>query len=133
MNAAVAVALVTLLLAVGLLVWVTVDGVRHAVAVERNYARSVHDRPRQPRRCPWCGGWFNSTELQDAHEKDCDQQPSDEVLTSWGVPTPADVLAMAFPPHPGVLPEVYAGDDVTLDPRLLLAPYRRGRLGRWCE
>lgn len=132
MNAAEAAALAALLLGLGLLVCVTVDGVRHAVVVERTYARSVHDRPRQSRRCPWCGGWFNSTELQDAHEADCDLQPSDEDLSSWGVPTPADVLAMAFPPHPGVLPEVYAGNDVGRDPRLL-APFRRGRLGRWVE
>lgn len=70
-------ALAALLLALGLLIWVTVDGVRHAVVIERNYARSVHDRPRQSRRCPWCRGWFNSTELQDAHEEGCDQRPAD--------------------------------------------------------
>lgn len=132
MSAMDAAALAALLSLIASLVAGTVVGIRGAVAVERRYALSVHDRPRQSRRCPWCNAWFNSTELQDAHEADCDLQPSDEVLSSWGVPTPADVLALAFPPHPGVLPEVYAGDDVGRDPRLL-APFRRGRLGRWVE
>lgn len=72
-----AAALAALLLGIVLLIWATVDGVRHAVVVERTYARSVHDRPRQSRRCPWCRGWFNSTELQDAHEEGCDQKPAD--------------------------------------------------------
>ena len=75
MSAAAAAALAALVLALALLVWVTVDGVRHAVAVERRYANSVHGKPRQTRRCPYCRGWFNSTELQDAHERDCDQRP----------------------------------------------------------
>lgn len=71
-----AVALAALLAMLGSLVVGTVKGVRHAVAVERRYALSVHDRPRQERRCPGCRGWFNSTELQDAHEEGCDQMPA---------------------------------------------------------
>lgn len=71
-----AVALAALLSLVFALVAGTVKGVRHAVAVERRYARSMHDRPRQDRRCPYCTGWFNSSELQAAHERDCDQKPA---------------------------------------------------------
>lgn len=77
MSAMDAAALAALLSLLASLVVGTAAGIRHAVAVERRYALSVHDRPRQSRRCPWCNGWFNSTELQDAHERDCDQQPSD--------------------------------------------------------
>jgi len=67
---------------------------------------------RQNRRCPFCRAWFNTTALQDAHERDCDQRPTD--------PTPAEVLELAFPPHAGQLP----------DGRLIGYP-RRGQLGRW--
>jgi hypothetical protein len=76
MTAFDAAALAALLSLLASLVVGTVTGVRHAVAAERRYARSVHDLPRQSRRCPWCNGWFNSTQLQDAHERDCDQKPA---------------------------------------------------------
>lgn len=65
------------------LVWWTVGGVRRAVAVERRYAQEVRDHQRQDRRCPYCGGWFNTTALQDAHEEDCDQHPA--AVGRWSV------------------------------------------------
>jgi len=63
-----------------LVVWV-VKGMRRAAAVLQQV--------RQDRRCPFCGAWFNTTPQQDAHERDCDQKPTD--------PTPAEVLELAFP------------------------------------
>lgn len=74
---------------------------------------------RQTRRCPFCRGWFNSTELQDAHERDCDQRPT--------AATPAEVLALAFPDHDRMVPERYAPPSYSSP----VGEYRRHILGRW--
>lgn len=81
---------------------------------------------RQTRRCPFCGGWFNTTAQQDAHERTCDQRPTD--------PTPAEVLALALPPHHGPGPAHPLSTDIAeiyeVDPRMV-GHHRRSLLGRW--
>lgn len=125
-DAAALAALLSLL--VSLVRWM-VGGVRHAVAVEHRYVQLLREAEvrtgRQSRRCPFCGGWFNSTELQDAHERDCDQRPTD--------PTPAEVLALALPPHYASRNHPLSTDTAEIfevDPRLV-GHHRRGWLGRW--
>jgi len=84
-------ALAALLALVASVVLGTVKGMRHAVAVERRYSHQVRDAQRQTRRCPYCFAWFNTTALQDAHEKDCDQQPAESAAhvlppVDWCIP-----------------------------------------------
>lgn len=104
---------------------------RKAVAFDPEPGYSGWDRlawrqeQRQDRTCPFCNGWFNTTALQDAHERSCDQRPTN--------PTPAEVLDLALPPHHASIRHPLSTDAAPIfevDPRLV-GDFRRRRLGRW--
>jgi len=87
--------------------------------------RPDHATPRQDRTCPFCRAWFNTTAQQDAHERTCDQRPTDA--------TPAEVLALALPPHHASVNHPLTTDTAPIfevDPRMV-GDHRRSLLGRW--
>ncbi|MFI6428494.1 hypothetical protein [Promicromonospora sp. NPDC050880] len=128
-----ALALLALVSLVYVLVRGTVAGVRHALRVERRYlemlrADEAGGAGRQPRRCPYCNGWFNTAREQAAHERDCDQKPAQ--LVADRLPTPLEVLDLAFPPYPPPDRPDWRFSYFAVG---LVDETRRGVLGTWTE